>query len=69
LSLRNQSTTTDNAIGNLDYSLVSYFGAFGFVQEFTVSIAVNNTDYYWLKEVTPAWGTNPTNVAKTIYFY
>ena len=69
LSLRNQTTTTDNAIGNLDYSLVSYFGAAGFVQEFTVSISVNNTDYYWLKEVTPAWGTNPTNVAKTIYFY
>lgn len=69
LSLRNQTTTTDNAIGNLDYSLVSYVGAAGFVQEFTVSISVNNTDYYWLKEVTPAWGTNPTNVAKTIYFY
>lgn len=69
LSLRNQTTTTDNAIGNLDYSLVSYVSASGFVQEFTVSISVNNTDYYWLKEVTPAWGTNPTNVAKTIYFY
>jgi len=69
LTLRDVTGATDISIGNIDYSLVSYVGAAAFVQEFNVSISVNTTSFYFLKEVMPAFATNPVSVGKTIYFY
>lgn len=57
--LRNVTTSTDNLIG----TFTSDFGANTTLKTLitSLSIAVNTTDDWTLKILTPAWGTNPSD--------
>jgi hypothetical protein len=65
--LRNITTATDDTIG----TFTSDFGAAtSLAQLFTgLSIAVNTTDDYEIKILTPTWTTNPTNWIPSLLLY
>lgn len=65
--LRNITTATDDTIG----TFTSDFGAAtSLAQLFTgLSIAVNATDNYEIKILTPTWTTNPTNWIPSLLLY
>jgi hypothetical protein len=65
--LRNITTATDNTIG----TFTSDFGvSTSLAQLFTgLSIAVNATDEYEIKILTPTWTTNPSNWIPSLLLY